>query len=206
MKIIACKPVAAFAIVGLLFIGCSSPTVENVGVAEALPSRVVKTDSVVVGNDRLVLQYTEYDIDSTTIDGTTIPGSKGLGFHSIVWQRHKNGEWIDHLTIDESDFQRNGCFPWVTTIHSFDPAKATAVLEIGELSPPDNTGTETASYTWREWDLHNNKEIRLIDLESQNTVYACPMCEEQQLKTPGKCPICEMQLQPTLGPLTRDNN
>lgn len=201
MHSIACNPLACF-IVGLLFVGCSSQTVETVRAADDLQFRLVETDSAVVENDRLVLKMSEHDFDSEKM-----PGVKGYDFHSVVWQRNKTGEWTNHLTLAESDFQQDGRVLWITSIHSFDPTKATAVFKIGELGPADNTGTETATYSWREWDLRKKEEICVIESDSETTVYACPMmCEEQQLKTPGTCPICEMQLQPTLGPLPPSDN
>ena len=203
MKFIALESVssATLFVVGLLFIGCSSQAVAPVRVAETGNIRVTETDSTTVGHDRLVLMKREHDLDSNKR-----PGWKGYDFHSIAWQRNENGEWINHLTIDERDFERDGRFPWVVSIHSFDPTTGTAVLRIGETGSPDDSGTVTATYSWREWDLNNNKEVRVIHLDAETTVYACPMCEDQQFKTHGTCPICEMQLQPALGSLPPNDN
>ncbi len=157
--------------------------------------RIVKAITSTSGTDRL----NHNKVELVDLASKTRPNAKFFDFHSLVWQRLNDGVWIDHLTITKADFQRGGSNRrWVTSLHSFDPTTGFAILEVGEEFPV-NANESVAQYTWREWNLNDNTELKIIPLDDKTTIYACPMCEEQRLKKPGTCPICEMQLVPTLG-------
>ncbi len=159
--------------------------------------RIVQTVASSDGNDRLVRK----DVELVSLASKTMPDAKFFDFHSLVWQRLDDGVWIDHLTITKADFQ-HGCSNrrWITSLHSFDPKTGSAIFKVGEEFPV-NANESVARYTWREWSLNDNTELKIIPLDDETTIYACPMCEEQKLEKPGTCPICEMQLVPTLGSL-----
>ena len=83
--------------------------------------------------------------------------------HSLVWQRLNGDNWADYVTIAQDDFQR-GCpnRRWIDSIDSFDPKTGIAVLKIAEGTVPENSGFISYIYSWREWDLKANKEVKTI--------------------------------------------
>jgi hypothetical protein len=84
--------------------------------------------------------------------------------HSIAWQRFEDGSWVDHLTITHRKFQ--GDHPhrrWISELHSFEPESGTAILKIAEGNAPEGSRTGVMYiYSWRKWDLTNNREIEVI--------------------------------------------
>ena len=91
------------------------------------------------------------------------PEDKSYKSHSLVWQRLESGRWADHVTITQNDFQRdNPQRRWVSSIHSFDPDSGTATLKIAEGNAPENSARVSYAYSWREWDIRNNREIKLL--------------------------------------------
>ena len=51
---------------------------------------------------------------------------------------------------------------WVSRVQSFDPATGYGIIQIGEEGPPDAAGAMHVTYSWREWDVANNQEVRMI--------------------------------------------
>lgn len=51
---------------------------------------------------------------------------------------------------------------WVSTLHSLNAAKGSAILKVAEGDAPEDSPRVTYQYSWREWDIANNKEVRTI--------------------------------------------
>jgi len=128
-----------------LLVGCGQTTLQTVEV-------VTSTN----GTDRLIKK------DWETVRRSR-PNEKSYDAHSLVWQRLKNGSWADQLTITQDEFQKASPYRrWISAIHSFDPESARAILKIAEGDAPMNSSAVTYIYSWREWDLRNNTEIKTI--------------------------------------------
>ena len=107
------------------------------------------------GNHQLVLKYASVGAVPTVSNGT------GYDFYSLSWEV-KDGTWKDKVVITKADFQRGYKRQrFVTSIHSFYPDTGVAILKIGELWPNKVPGMAVAVYSWREWDLANNREVHI---------------------------------------------
>ena len=100
------------------------------------------------GNDRLTLQYDEGH------------------FRALVWSFEHDREWRCRVVITQTDFQRGAKNDrWVDDLHSFDPATGHAIIKVGEMGlPPYEVGPDVRRciYSWREWDLLANCEVRVL--------------------------------------------
>jgi hypothetical protein len=101
--------------------------------------------------------------------------ARGIGwdFHSLVWERRASFLWRPYITISESDFTLlNRHQRWVNEMHSFDPTRGAAVLMIAEGDAPGDAPRCTINYSWRLWDLINNREMsRLQECENPFAPY-----------------------------------
>lgn len=97
----------------------------------------------------------------------------GLDFHSLVWERRDAFFWRAHVTITESDLELpNRHQRWISEMHSFDPSRGEAILRIAEGDAPWDAPRCTINYSWRLWDLVNNREIlRLQECENPFVPY-----------------------------------
>lgn len=101
------------------------------------------------GQDRLTLQ------------------NEGGYFRALVWSSEQGREWVCRAIITQSDFQ-HGCDKrrWVNALHSFEPATGHAIIKVGEDDVRFGEGVHNevvrCIYSWREWDLLNNREVRLL--------------------------------------------
>jgi hypothetical protein len=101
------------------------------------------------GQHRLMLRY--------------VPSRGGYDFDALIWRTQAAGGWKERLIISRDDFERGSeRRRWVSEIHSFDPATGNAILKIAEGDVPESTGTTHYAYSWREWNLLTNREVRLI--------------------------------------------
>ena len=101
------------------------------------------------GHDRLSLQYEE-----------------GY-FRALIWSSEHGRDWRSRAVITQTDFQRGfDRERWVAELHSFNPSKGTAIVKVGEMEVPQHKagpgGFRRCVYSWREWDLLVNREIRMI--------------------------------------------
>ena len=128
-----------------MMLGCDRTTVQTVEMVAAAN-----------GTDRLIRK------DWETVSYSR-PDEKSYDSHSLVWQRFDSGLWIDHVTITQDDFQR-GCprRRWVSSIHSFDPVSATAILKIAEGDASESAPAISYAYSWREWDIKNNRQVKVF--------------------------------------------
>src|SRR3954468_17719028 len=105
--------------------------------------------TITEGHDRLTLQYHE-----------------GY-FRALVWSSEQGVDWLCRVVITETDFQRGSDKERsVHDLHSFDPAAGYAIIKVGEMEVPANKagprGFRRCLYSWREWDLSSNCELRVL--------------------------------------------
>jgi hypothetical protein len=91
------------------------------------------------------------------------PFGGGFNFDSLVWQ-HRSGElWTQRLVITREQFEEGGRDRrWISTVHSFDPVRGTAIIRVAEGDSARGEDHVHYTYSWREWDLVQNREIRFI--------------------------------------------
>jgi len=92
------------------------------------------------------------------------PEGKGANFASLAWAVKKKGQWENLVVITRSDFQAGAKYRrWVSEVHNFAPSKGTAIIKVAEGDAPerDPKGVHY-HYSWREWDLQKNRELRFF--------------------------------------------
>jgi hypothetical protein len=108
------------------------------------------------GDHQLVLRFIEGERSST---GTWTT----LDFHSLAWEVKDGGTWAAKAVISSADFQKGARGRrWVCKLHSFDSRTGRANVQVGEEAPTDAAQSTHLTYSWREWDVANNREVRLI--------------------------------------------
>ncbi|MEM8947648.1 MAG: hypothetical protein AAGD11_20930 [Planctomycetota bacterium] len=108
-----------------------------------------------IGN-RLSLRFVEVPrAKRWEIPGVTVPDYTGYDFHSLVWDAKHGSAWQRKATITQAEFEQNGTQRWVSDLHSLDARYGSAVIKVAE-------GEWRVTYSWRQWDVLSNKEIRLI--------------------------------------------
>jgi hypothetical protein len=118
--------------------------------------KVLGTISDEKGNSQLVLRYVNVDVPFN-------PDANAFDFYSLDWEIKEGANWTNKSSISRASFQK-GCprHRWVSKIQSFDHGNGRAILQVGEEKPPNAAGTVRVTYSWREWDVLNNKEVRTI--------------------------------------------
>ena len=87
----------------------------------------------------------------------------GYNFDALVWRTQDAGDWKQRLIITQDDFERGtDRRRWVSEIHSFDPATGNAIIKIAEGDVPNTDNEVHFIYSWREWSLLSNIEVRMI--------------------------------------------
>jgi len=88
----------------------------------------------------------------------------GSDFHSLVWERRIGQESVPHHTLTQDDFEwQHDYWRWVSDIHSISPEDGTAVLMLGESDRPKHPPRGySVIYSWRVWDLLNNREVKKV--------------------------------------------
>lgn len=90
-------------------------------------------------------------------------GRRSSNFDSLVWRTNASGKWQDHVIISQAAFQTGSPRTrWVSQIHSLDATKATATIMVAEGDAPAGSPTVNYIYSWREWSLLTNGEIRVV--------------------------------------------
>jgi hypothetical protein len=108
------------------------------------------------GNHRLLLRFIE-------IVRPRPRDERGFDFHSMIWESKVDSKWKRKLIIRKSDFQGDAKqVRWISEIHRLDPHSGCATIKVAEEGPPDSAGTVRVKYSWRDWDLVGNKQIRVI--------------------------------------------
>jgi hypothetical protein len=119
-------------------------------------SKEIITDST--GSNQLA----RIDRDVSSIMDT-LQSRQSFDFDSIVWRTNASGIWHDHIVISSAAFQAGSPRRrWVSQIHSLDAAKGTAIIKVAEGDLPEGSPSVRYIYSWREWSLLTNGEVRLI--------------------------------------------
>jgi len=89
--------------------------------------------------------------------------SQSYDFDSLVWRTNAGGQWWDRVVISQAAFQA-GCprTRWISEIHSFDAIKGTAIIKVAEGDVPEGSAAIHYIYSWREWSLLTNGEVRVL--------------------------------------------
>jgi hypothetical protein len=104
-------------------------------------------------DDRLKLVYIERRIEGWD--------ESGWDFHSIVWERRKEEVWEEVKRISREEFEAAvETDRWVSQLHSFDAEDASAIIQIGEMDRHDDAGAKPVQYSWREWHIETNLQLR----------------------------------------------
>lgn len=93
--------------------------------------------------------------------------TKDYNFECLLWRTNSLGRWRDKVLITRQAFQGGRSLDrWISRIGAFDPINGRAVIKVAEESPTARTnstgGWVDTIYSWREWDLLNNREIRVV--------------------------------------------
>jgi hypothetical protein len=111
------------------------------------------------GDFRLRLYFVEVSLPQS------YSNEKSFDFHSLVLYSKANTDWILKCAITRSAFQiDSNRSRWVSEIHSLDSHGEIATIKLGEEGPPDASGTIHVTYSWRELDLLENREVRTIKI------------------------------------------
>lgn len=93
------------------------------------------------------------------------PGGQGYGIDwtALVWMVKQGGEWTEKRRITQDDFQSgSNRRRWIVEVDRFDPDAGTAIVKIAEGDAPFDAERVRYNYSWREWNLLTNGEIRVI--------------------------------------------
>ena len=107
------------------------------------------------GDHRLVLRFVEEPLPGR-------PRHRAYNFHSLLWLARTGDAWTERVRITPEAFEQDAHRRWPIAVHSIDPAAGTAILNVGEEHPPDASGFCDVRYSWREWDLIANRQVRLL--------------------------------------------
>jgi len=130
----------------VIFCGCGVKTV----------NQEVITDST--GSNQLV--RVDRDV-SSILDALRSQGS--FDFDSLVWRTNAVGTWHDHIVISAAAFQAGSPRRrWVSEIHSLNATNGTAIIKVAEGDVPEGSPSVQYIYSWREWSLLTNGEVRVI--------------------------------------------
>lgn len=143
-----------FLILCLLLCGCGSKRVMQEEVTDSTGSnrlvRIARIDYVRPSSSLLDLFQTR----------------RSTNFDSLVWRTNAGGAWQDYIVISDAAFQAGSPRRRrVSQIHSLDASNGTAIIQVVEESPPKRIGSGIridTIYSWREWSLLTNGEVRLI--------------------------------------------
>jgi hypothetical protein len=95
--------------------------------------------------------------------GDLFQNRQSYDFDSLAWRTNADGRWYDRLVISQAAFQ--GGSPrtrWVSEIHSLDAAKGTAIIKVAEGDVATGSASIRYIYSWREWSLLTNGEVRVV--------------------------------------------
>jgi hypothetical protein len=88
---------------------------------------------------------------------------KGWNFHSLVWQARHGRAWQERAVISRDAFESGTeRHRWISELHSFDSDIGRAVIKVAEGDQPKKSREIHYVYSWREWDIATNNEVRLL--------------------------------------------
>jgi len=89
-------------------------------------------------------------------------GSKTFEFESLDWKVRVGASWTNRVVITKADFNAGAINErWITELYSFDPLSGIAVIKVAEMMPR-NTNAGRVTYSWREWNMTNNRQVRIV--------------------------------------------
>jgi hypothetical protein len=138
---------AAMCIMSFVFLlalcGCDS------GNNGASPTQTIRS-----GKHRLTMKYAP---------SGPVTGGGGFDFESLIWENEDGDFWRERKVITQQQFEMGtDKRRWVNQLHSFNPKTGNAIIKVAEGDAPKNSGTVNYVYSWREWNLLTNAEVRLI--------------------------------------------
>ena len=93
------------------------------------------------------------------------PKQDGYDFHSILWEEKIDDTWKQKIKITKKEFQNNSKYTkWVSELHSIDPENGQALIKVAEGNKPKDSIEIHYIYSWRKWDLLNNKEVSTLKI------------------------------------------
>lgn len=84
-------------------------------------------------------------------------------FDSLAWRWKYGTNWLYRSLITQEQFQRG--YPWersVVDIYSINATNGTTIIKVFEDSTTTTNGVTNNGYTWREWNLISNREVRVL--------------------------------------------
>jgi hypothetical protein len=110
------------------------------------------------GENRLVLLYVSMDVPGW-------PPDSAADFHSLRWEVKSAAGWETKIELGYPELDKVlGDQALISRLHSFSPETGRAVVLFSTTGPKDSFGGEWCLYTWRDWDLLNNREHRFIEI------------------------------------------
>lgn len=86
-------------------------------------------------------------------------------FHSLVWEFRESGRWRTRRVISAGEFASGAERQrWINGLHRLDPASGQALIRVAEADRPQPAPQLRLYYTWRRWDLLNNRELEKLQL------------------------------------------
>ena len=84
-------------------------------------------------------------------------------FDSLVWSTQAGGTWHDRVVISQAAFQAGSPRRrWISEIYSLDPTNGTCIIKVAEGDAPEGAPSVRYVYSWREWSLLSNTEVRVV--------------------------------------------
>jgi hypothetical protein len=88
---------------------------------------------------------------------------QSFDFDSLVWRTNAGASWYNHVIVSQAAFQAGSLrMRWVSEIHSLDAARGTSIIKVAEGDAPEGSPSIHYIYSWREWSLITNGEVRTI--------------------------------------------
>jgi hypothetical protein len=116
------------------------------------PTQVIKN-----GKDRLTMKY----ISTGPMQG----GGTGYDFDSLIWETKVGDQWRKRAIITQQQFEAGtDKRRWVAQLQSFDSKSGNAIIQVAEGDAPTNATHIHYNYSWREWNLQTNGQVRFIRL------------------------------------------
>jgi hypothetical protein len=90
-------------------------------------------------------------------------GRKSYDFHALVWRSNIEGRWRDKAIISKDAFQGGSLRKrWVIELNSLNATNGTAIIKVAEGDVPEGSTSIRYVYSWREWSLLTNGEVRFL--------------------------------------------
>ncbi len=106
------------------------------------------------GEQRLSLFYTPHRSAADAYD-----------FHSLLWEYRENRQWLVRRIIAAAEFEDGAIRRrWVNGLHGLDPVHGQAIIRVAEADRPQPAPQLRLYYSWRRWDLLNNREVEKLQL------------------------------------------